>query len=712
MKKRTAIFGVSVLVLAVFSGATLSCLQPVDDLHSVIGETVNTQVTDRNGIPLSVTYQGKWNTSDIVPLYDIPQSLKDDFLLSEDRNFYKHRGIDWSARAAALWQNIRARRIVRGASTIDEQVIRLLHPRPRTLWSKWLEGIEAMRLDAHNDKNDILEFYLNQVPYSANRRGVAQAAHYYFDRDLSTLNRKETAALAVLARAPSDLDLYRNPKILDKRITALFAKSDTPDAPRIIDEDFSLAKPAAPVEASHFIRFVRQSGDADKQLHTTLDSSLQNRLQNIFDQRLQGLQNKHTFNGALLVADHTTGEILAWVVAGARSGNTTHPTPGWNIDAVTAPRQPGSSMKPLLYAAALDKGWTAATLIDDSPLSEAVGNGLHRFRNYSRHFYGPLPLREALGNSLNIPALKTIRYVGVGNYLTLLHEAGFTTLNLTSGIYDEGLALGNAEVTLHDMVQAYAALAHRGVYRPLHFLQDGRIPEEEKRLYSDETAGLIGNILSDPYARRYEFGTNSVLNLPVQTAVKTGTSNDYHDAWALGYNDRYVVGAWIGNLDRSPMNGVTGSTGPALVLRAAFAELNKFRETRPLYLSPKLEQHRICIQSANGCVPRTEYFLPGTAPQETILSAAATPAHEMIRPTRNLQIAYDPRIPTDKQRFRFELSRLTPGETVEWIVNGETVAVTPDRQYLWPLARGRYTLETVIHGAETTRLPTVPFRVK
>lgn len=703
------------------TGACLACataisVKPIKTLQ-INGENEKSfRVTDRHNIPLSVSYQGKWNIADYTPLYNVPETLKTFFIQSEDKNFYSHYGVDWQARAAALYQNIKARRTVRGASTITEQVVRMLHPRSRSLWSKWIEGFEATLLEQHATKTEIFEFYLNQVPYGANRRGITQAAQYYFDRDLSTLTPKEMAALAILARAPSNYDLYKNPKIIEKTIDRFLASIGTPQSERqeITKQNFSLSKSTLPVDASHFIRYVRTHLQTDKTLDTTLDASIQGKVQSILDKRLETLKAHQANNGAVLIADHQTGEIIAWVIGGALSGTGQNPTPGWTIDAVTTPRQPGSSMKPFLYAAAIDKGWTAATMIDDSPLSEAIGTGLHNFRNYSRQFYGPLPLRETLGNSLNIPALKTIRYVGVGPYLTLLHDLGFSTLDQSSSIYDEGLALGNAEVTLYDLVQGYASLANHGIYTPLHSLQTERTASQ-KRIFSDEAASLIGNILSDPYARRFEFGTNSVLNFPVQTAVKTGTSNDYHDAWAVGYNDRYVVGVWIGNLDRSPMNGVTGSTGAALVLRSTFAELNKFRETKPLYLSPHLQQHEVCIPTKKKeCFMRTEYFIPGTEPHDNNkVEKAQTKPRELVRPTDHLQIAYDPRIPADKQRFRFELSSLDENEKAEWILNGTSIATTSDRLYLWPLTRGKYTLSVIIHkDDQKTELPNVNFIVK
>lgn len=703
---------------SLFALATYASIQPVDTpFTAVISDTQKLQVTDRNGAPLSISYKNPWNSYDLVALHDMPDLLVQAFLLSEDKRFYEHHGVDWSARASALWQDAKHLRRQRGASTISEQVVRLLHPRSRNLWSKWIEGFEATGLEQHFSKADILEFYLNQLPYAANRRGVLQASRYYFSRDLGTLSKKEMLALVVLARAPSGYDLYKRAKDIDgsiNRLAEAMQLSET-DLRKIKGETLMLAQPAAPVNAAHFVQYVRLSTPASVQeeahnLHTTLDAHLQRRAQELLDQRIKTLSAKHVRNGAVLVADHTTGEILAWVIGGADDEKT----PGRMIDAVTVPRQPGSALKPFLYTLALDSGWTPVTIIEDAPLNEAIGNGLHRFNNYSHLFYGKVTLRQALGNSLNIPALHTIDYVGVERYLDKLRALGFASLNKDARLYDEGLALGDGEVMLLELVQGYAALAHRGVYRPLSFLTEGSFGSE-RRVYSEEATSLIGNILSDPWARNMEFGSGSVLNLPVQTAVKTGTSTDYRDAWAVGFNDRYVVGVWMGNLDQSPMDGVTGSTGPALALRGVFNELNANRTTHRLFSSPKLVQQDVCVPLAggDGCVNRSEYFMQGSEPSAQQATAPAR-GITLTQPTDGLHLAIDPRVPRDKQAFEFALAGVENTTQVEWVLDNESIAKQKGGKYLWQLARGKHQLKAVVwqDGRQFAQTVPVEFIVK
>lgn len=681
------------------------------------------QLLDRSGIPLSVTYQNRWNVHDPVPLHKTPEFLQQAFIQSEDKRFYQHEGQDWLARFHALYQNVINLRKVRGASTISEQVVRMLHPRSRTLWSRWLEGWEAHKLEQIFSKSDILEFYLNQVPYAANRRGIQQAARYYFDRDLETLSKKEMLALAVLVRAPSRLDIYTNPEMLEKSIIRL-AESlvkerilSEIESRSLAGEPFQVSRPDLSINASHFVRYALEQSEAvDHRLVTTLDGNLQNELQALIDQRLQVLQKRHVENAGLLVVDHQNGEILAWVVGGAGKNNK----PGSMIDSISAYRQPGSALKPFLYALALENDWTAATLIDDSPLSESVGYGLHQYRNYSRVFYGPVSVREALGNSLNIPALRTIQYAGADNYLQLLRDLGFRGLNRHPEYYGDGLALGNAEVSLLELVQAYAVLANKGVFKPLRVLKKESESAGIKRVLSAEVSSLIGNILSDPSARQLEFGSGTLLNLPVQTAVKTGTSSDFRDSWTVGYNDRYVVGLWMGNLDNKPTDGVTGSSGPALVLRSVFSLLNLYRQTQPLYLSPKLVKKEVCsqtglpVESNSFCVSRrTEYFIPGSIPN-ALKPMHYQPGIRLRQPTAGLHLAVDPRLPLNKQAFEFVLAGVRDDDRIEWLVDGRVAASSLNSRYLWPLQRGRHVVQAMIFrkGRLIHQTPKVSYLVK
>lgn len=705
--------------------ATAANLRPVpDSFGKVLSSAQHLQILDRRAEPLNVTYQNDWNVHDTRQLHEIPEFLKTAFIHSEDKRFYDHSGVDWRARLSAVFSNIKSLRSVRGASTITEQSVRMVGPRPRTIWSRWLEGFEARRLEDQFSKEDIFEFYLNQVPYTANRRGAAQAAYYYFDRDLSTLSRKEMLALAVLVRAPSRMDLWKSTTRVDaaiERLTDIMVGRGViskAEQTLILSEKFSLNAPKSPVSAREFITHIKTHPMLDHagwpKVKTSLDGRLQERVQTLLDQRLKALSDKNVFNGAVLAVDHSSGEILSWNVAGKGDANT----PGKFIDAVTTPRQPGSALKPFLYSLALEKGWTAATIIEDAPLVESVGNGLHAYQNYSREFYGDVTLRQALGNSLNIPALKALTHVGGQDYLDHLADFGFTGLNQHADFYGDGIALGNGEVTLFELVQAYAALANDGVFTPLAPFHERLESRNGQQIISPELASLIGNILSDNRAREMEFGAYSILNFPVQTAVKTGTSSDYRDSWAVGFNHRYTVGIWMGNLDQRPTDGLTGSLGPALLLRSIFAELNQRRETRPLALHTSLEQIDICAQTGQArslnetCQSYPEYFLAGTAPQTR--KPVSKPSKISLRqPTPGLHIAYDPRQPKSNQAFEFQLAGLMPLDSVEWHVGGKTIN-TQGARLAWPLEKGEHKVEVIIWrgGKQVHKIAPTQFLVK
>lgn len=690
------LLGVCLLTLSFW---TYTKLKPFSNEIYLLSQVPKKPVfLDRYGKALNVTYENGWNIYDKIKIHDVPEFLKNALIVSEDKNFYSHHGVDWLARLHALWQDLVVLHVVRGASTITEQVVRLLHPRPRTFSSRWIEGFEAMELEKSFSKLDILEFYLNQIPYAAKRRGIVQAANYYFDRDINTLNEKEMLALAVLVRAPKWLDPLKNPKNLNRSVTQLLERMylkgyiSKQQFNNIKKEQLQIQRPKLEINAHQFIQFVSRHIPKDGRLtvNTTLDSQLQMSIQKILDTRLNGLKGKNIDNAAVLVVDHQTNEILAWVVAYAADKNK----PFSQMNPVIIKRQPGSALKPFLYAKAIEKGWSAATIIDDAPLEEGVGLGMHVYHNYSRENYGPIPLREALGNSLNIPAVKTIQYVGVASFLDLLHKFGITSLDKHPNVYGDGLALGNGAVTLYDLTQAYTVLARMGDFKKLSYLEGDSALFQNKRVFSEDITSLIADILSDPSARQKEFGWNSILNFPVQTAVKTGTSSDYRDAWSMGFNDRYTVGVWFGNLDYRSMNKITGSTGPAYILRSVFNELNKNRQTRKLYLSPQLISKRICIGDSkpahDGCESRDELFLKNFKKITQINNDENNSDIRFRKPSNGLLLARDPRIPDEDEYFAFELTKIGGLKKVDWYVNDKKIATTQENSYDWHLRQGTF----------------------
>ncbi|MDX1502340.1 MAG: transglycosylase domain-containing protein [Thermoanaerobaculia bacterium] len=704
------------LALAVATAASMAPLPPT--LAPDPAAAARARILDRRGEPLAVTRENRWNLNDQEPLHEMPPLQVNAFVAAEDQRFHRHDGVDWRARLHALWQNLRAGRVVRGASTIGEQVAGLLTPRPRGPWSRWLEGFESQRLERRFGKGAVLELYLNQVPYAARRRGVAQAARYYFDRDLDTLDPAECLALAALVRSPGRLDPRRAggvpPTPLERAVERLARRMGergllSEEQAAAARRPLTLAEPAPLLAAPHFVlevrrRLVEAGAGPVARATTSLDPALQRRAQALLDHQIDVLRGAGVSDGAALVVDHQTDEILAWVNAGSFYSSRD----GSQIDAVLAARQPGSTLKPFLYAAALERGWTAATVLRDEPFAGPVGRGLHAYRNYSRRYYGRVRLRDALGNSLNVPAARVAKEVTPAVLYRVLRRFGFDSLGRHPEVYGEGLALGNGEVTLYELVGAYAALARGGVLEPLVALPELEPRGPGVRVMGAEESALIADILADPEARRLEFGTGGVLELPVETAVKTGTSNDYRDAWAVGFSDRHTVGVWMGNLDRREMEGITGSRGPALVLRGIFAELRRGRPSRPLARPRTLVRAPICRETGlapgDGCPRVEEWFRPGRAPIEPCpehgrpagpsppARPAADPLVRLLQPTPGLDLAMDPRIPDELEAFPFEIETPSPPAGVHWLVDGEVVARTGDgvTTWLWELAPGEH----------------------
>lgn len=660
---------------ALLTLATLLAQRPLPATLRLDAEAAReVELLDRGGRPLRPAYDGGWNLHERLPLERIPAPLRAAFVEAEDRRFWAHGGVDWRARFSALWTDLRAGRALRGASTISEQVVRILHPRPRTPWSRWVEGFEAMRLEARFSKADILEFYLNQVPYGANRRGVAPAATYYFGRSVETLAPDEMLALAVLVRAPTRL--ANDPPALQARVArlaqamiargALSAETPVAAMPALVR-----ARPA--LQAAHFAAFAAREAarlrPAARRLRTSLEPTLQAAAEAYLDERLRDLAREGAAQGAALVVDLDGNRVRAYA-----SADRAHPqTIG--IDPLQVPRQPGSTLKPLLYAMALERGWTAGTTIADAELRERINGGLHEYRNYSRVHYGRVTVAEALGNSLNIPAVKALQFVGQAPFLARLQALGVQSLERAPEFYGDGLALGNGALTLWELVQAYTALARDGLWQPLGVLEDEGPRPPPRTVIAPAAARAISGVLADASSRLLEFGEGGVLRFPVATAVKTGTSSDYRDAWTVAYNGRWLVGVWIGNLSGAATQGVTGARGPALLTRSLLAGLEA--ET-PLRAS--------AVRAGAAGAPAAVDALPA-APQ-------------LAQPFDGLMLARDPRIPDALEALRFELAWNRAPRTVRWELDGTVVAETPVGWYDWPLAGGEHVLRAFARGAD------------
>lgn len=710
----SGILGITIGLLVLFTWLQLT---PLPAQLPPAGQLTGAQLLARDGRPLTENRSARFNYAAQQPLAQIPALVRDAFVVSEDRRYWQHGGSDWRARIAALWQNLHAGRIVRGASSIGEQAARIITPRPHTYWSHWLAGIEAGRLLARFGHARVLEFYLNQVPYGGQRRGVAEAAHYYFGRNLAALDPAEQLALAVLVRAPDLYDPRRHQQALRRAVDALALRMYTAHVINTAQAQAVLASAITPgamrlaVMAGPFVAYVRTRAqtlglDAPV-ITTTLDPELERFAQGVLRRTLASLSTRGVHDGAALVVDNTSGAVLAWAVAPARSAS--------DIDPVLAPRQPGSTLKPFLYSLAIEKlGWQPDTVLRDGPLRMASNGGVHPFRNYSDRYYGRVSLRYALGNSLNIPAVETASDVGVDALLDLLHRLGITTLTQPPDYYGPALAIGDGPVQLFDLVQAYSALARHGEFLPLRVLTDtpesGPVP-----VISPDVTSVIASILSDPDARAAEFGTDSVLDLPEPTAVKTGTSSDFRDAWAMGFDNRYTVGVWMGRLNGGHMDQVTGSVGPALVLRSLFARLRADAPYAGLWHSPLLVRIRTCEVIGSGpCIERDEWRLRGT-PTATAY-AGHNEALEILQPLSGETLALDPRMADGNQMYSFEIRNPRQRvRRVDWFLDGRLLARTIGVTQNWRMQRGTHRLSAkvwLVSDSQPLELGPVDFSVE
>jgi penicillin-binding protein 1C len=568
-----------------------------------------------------------------TPLDQIPLYLQRAVVLSEDRGFFQHGGNDLSAILRATWQNLRAMRVVSGASTITEQLVKLEYKLPRTFSGRLKAALFARSMERQLSKDQILERYLNCVPYPAGALGVRGGARVLFGRDLSTLNEKEMLALAVMIRAPGALDPLRNERGLERRITRL--ARNFPESERVLAQSLQII----PREEG----FLRT---------TKIEERPRNeRLRSLLEERLRLLASANVQDGALLAIRNDTGQPIVWEWI-----SKTSPA----IDSVNVPRQAGSTLKPFLYALLLDRGVSADSIVIDAPLRLSVNNGVQAIKNYSGEFYGEVTIREALGSSLNTPAVRVLEVVGQEFFFSTLRRLGFESLTRESAHYGEGIVIGNGEVTLRELVQAYRLLATGG-----------------GGIFSLVAAEEITRILSDPDVRRFEFGVGGLLQFPEQTAVKTGTSNDHHDAWAIGYSPEFTVGVWMGNLDRTPMREVSGSRGPAWVLRAAFNELRVSRDRE---------------MSWRGAETRARHAATGL-PKQSL---------KIVYPLDGIEIKRDKRIA--KEGVMFELSG---DEPATWVLNGKKLGV--GGQILWYLEDGEHLLQAQLQGEE---IAPVRFRVR
>ncbi|WP_395750653.1 penicillin-binding protein 1C [Prosthecobacter sp.] len=579
----------------------------------------------RDGTPLRHLLDENGNRAAPPVAYaEMPEALVHALLAAEDKRFFSHGGIDLIAVARAGWDNARSGRIVSGASTIHQQLIKNTTPQSgkRTLWVKVVEALRARRLAMSWKREEVLAAYANRVSFGNLMTGVATAASGYFHKPLGDLTPAECALLAALPQSPARLNPFRNlegvlprqRRILDK-MHELHWLSD--EAHRVaLDQKVVLQRFSGGFEAPHAIEMLRGEAKEGK-VRTTLDAPLQQQVETIMAARLEMLKGRHVTHAAVVIIENATGEVRA--LAGSRDFFAKD---GGQLNGAWAPHSPGSAMKPFTYLMAFERGATAASIVADLPVEFGTASGTYKPENFSLRSYGPMTYRYALGNSLNISAVRVLDSIGgAETLLPKLRELGLSTLNEDAAHYGLGLTIGNASVRLVELANAYACLARLGKYKRWTLRQEDGVAEE-RRLLGENESWLIADILSDNQAREMAFGGWSVLRLPFKCAVKTGTSSTFRDNWTVGYTPEFTVGVWAGNFDNTPMQDVSGVTGAGPIFKDVMLHLNE-RHAMSWYAMPKdivraridpRTGRRLTLQSPPARVSREDFFVSGKLP--------------------------------------------------------------------------------------------------
>lgn len=558
----------------------------------------STVALDRRGEPLRIYLPDDQKYRFPVRLGELPPELIRALVASEDRSFYSHPGVDPFAVVRAAVTNLRARRVVSGASTIPMQIARMIDPRPRRFSAKFVEAFRALQLTRHHSRNELLEIYVNLVPYGSNIEGVGAASWFYFGKTVSRLSLGEIALLTTLPRSPNRYDPLREPArarlardlVLDQLLRrGGFTSKEIAEAKR---QPLPIRRRAVPFEAPHFCDLAVKRGAGSSRLRTTLDTRMQRIAEERLAARVRELRTVGVENAAVVVIDNASRQVRALV---GSSGFFEKQYDG-EVNGATARRSPGSTLKPFLYARAFDEG----RLVPESYLLDIPTDySGYVAENYDGNYRGRVTVREALVQSLNAPAVRLLADEGIDQFLATLHRGGLRTLDRSSAEYGLPLILGSGEVTLLDLTNLYATLAEKGMHRPVQILLDekGESPKRGngERLFSPPATALVTEIMCQLKRPDMPQAWELTVDTP-RIAWKTGTSYGHRDAWSVGFSSRYTIGVWVGNFDGHGQKGISGSEHAAPLLFDLFRVLEG--KGLPLQIDPRgIETVEVCALS-------------------------------------------------------------------------------------------------------------------
>ena len=706
--RRWAVVG---CLLSVVGGAAWIRFGPLDG--GLLQPATSVTVSDRSGEILYEPLSAGGGRRTAIESASLPPLVVDATLAAEDRRFFLHPGIDPIAVGRATLRNVRSGRVVEGGSTITQQVAKLLDgSRRRGLLQKVREAIVAQRLEHRFTKREILAMYLNLAPYGNRIEGIGRASRTYFGCAPDQLTAAQAAFLASLPQRPSAFNPLRDPhRARGRQLRVLAAMAISPAERAIAQrEQLQFQRGGQILIAQHYVEHVLKAGPVpfSSRITTSLDAGLQREVLGIISARRTELLRHGARSVAVAVLDNRAGQWLAWEGSGDYFGDEF----GGAMDGVTAPRQPGSALKPFTYALAFEQGRSPATVVANVPshFPTAEAGIVYTPRNYDGRHRGPMLVRSALAGSQNVPAVATLAKVGPSTLLRFLRSAGISGLSKTSEYYGLGLTLGDAEVRLDELVKAYAMFARGGV------AIDG------SRVVSPRTAFWIGDILSDAEARAYAFGEGGSLDFPFRVAAKTGTSQAYRDNWTIGYTRDVTVGVWVGNFDRSELHNSSGVTGAAPIFNSVMlAAMKRVRgrlplgDTQPIVEPVDVERLPVCtlsgLRPSPYCETTRSEWLPVEAPAEFcswhhdghveyppeyrnwvkaqgVVKERPRPAVvaglRVVNPPDGSTYLIDPTL-----RGEFQKLSLRATADAAWFVNDKSVS----RE--WPLRSGRHTITAV-----------------
>ncbi len=665
-------------------------------------------ILDRKGKVLhELRFNNKVRRFEWIPLSEVASSLKKSVIAAEDKRFYSHFGIDWLSFSSALYHRL-VGTSRGGASTISMQLTDFFNSlngkvkTKRNAWDKIAQMVRACYLETQWNKDQILEAYLNLIHFKGELQGVSASSYGLFAKDPQSLTLNESIIMTVLIRSPNSA----TQQILDRAIRlseVLEAKARFADlaslANQVTSSQYKIKQIAQ--NAFHIAHQVQHLGlfKNQVQVKTTLDSDIQRLATAALRKQVLSLKDQNMNDGAVVVIDNDTGDILAYV------GNIGAQSSAPHVDGARSLRQAGSTLKPFLYGSAFEKKiLTPASVLNDSPLDIFIqGSGSYRPQNYDRNFHSFVTVRNALASSLNIPAVKAIEMVGVASFTETLSSLGITDLERPD-FYGPSLALGSADVRLVQLTNAYRTLANKGIWSPTQFIKS-KMEQPSHRVFTDETAYLVSSILSDREARSTTFGLENMLSTRYWTAVKTGTSKDMRDNWCIGYSQKYTVGVWTGNFSGESMWSVTGIQGAAPVWLEVMNSLHESVPSRPPAVPAKVISKTIYFPQWK--VTKNEVFLIGTEPATNEIRFESHQSAKIIYPLNGSYMALDPEIPSKNQKVFINIEN--PSQQIKILINNKEIG-TAEKYFLWKPTVGKHTLKLIDSNKNT--IDEIQFEIK